>query len=346
MLNARHIQWTARGTLRMLDQRALPLEERWVEASSAHDVAEAIRGMAIRGAPLIGVAAAFGMALAAAASLDGLRVAGTELKAARPTAVNLAWAVDRMLGAAERKPTAAALLAEAQRIADEDAAMSRQLSHLGANLLPAEGGVLTHCNAGMLAMIDYGSALGVIRAAHEAGKRLHVFVDETRPFLQGARLTAWELAQLGIPMTLITDSMAGWFMHRGEIQAVVTGADRIAANGDTANKIGTYSVAVLAREHGLPMYIAAPVTTIDPECPSGECIPIEQRAEAEVTHAAGVRTAPEGVHAANPAFDVTPARLISGIITNEGIAYPPFMDDLARFIRHSREGTAQAVGGS
>ncbi|HUZ77568.1 MAG TPA: S-methyl-5-thioribose-1-phosphate isomerase [Chloroflexota bacterium] len=329
----------------MLDQRALPLEELWVEAASAQEVAKAIRDMAIRGAPLIGVAAAFGMALAAAESLDDLRAAAAELKAARPTAVNLAWAVDRMLAAAERQPTASALLDEAQRIADEDAAMSRQLSQLGAKLLPAEGGVLTHCNAGMLAMIDYGSALGVIRAAHEAGKRLHVFVDETRPFLQGARLTAWELRQLGIPMTLITDSMAGWFMQRGEIQAVVTGADRIAANGDTANKIGTYSVAVLAREHGLPMYVAAPVSTIDAQCPSGDHIPIEQRPEAEVTHAAGVRTAPEGVHAANPAFDVTPARLISGIITNEGIAYPPFTADLARFVRRGREGAARQLGG-
>jgi methylthioribose-1-phosphate isomerase len=220
---------------------------------------------------------------------------------------------------------------EAERIAAEDAAMARRLSEFGGALLPESGGVLTHCNAGALAMVDYGSAVGVIRSAWERGKHIDVLVDETRPFLQGARLTAWELQKLGIPMTLITDSMAGHFMSRGRVQAVVTGADRIAANGDTANKIGTYSLAILAHEHGIPFYVAAPVSTIDLSCPDGDHIPIEERSSEEVTHFGGLQIAPEGVQAAHPAFDVTPARYITAIITNAGVAYPPFGMALRKF---------------
>jgi len=287
--------------------------------------------MVVRGAPLIGVVAAFGMAMAAEHGQAELPRAAETLRATRPTAVNLNWAVDRMLRFAGEHPELEDIRREALRIAEEDAEMSRQLSHWGGPLLP-EGGVLTHCNAGFLAMVEYGSAVGVIRAAHEAGTKLHVFVDETRPFLQGARLTAWEIQKLGIPMTLITDNMAGYFMSRGQVQAVVTGADRIAANGDTANKIGTYSLAVLAREHGIPFYIAAPVSTIDLACPSGAQIPIEERSPDEVTAIGGTRIAPVGVNAAHPAFDVTPARLITAIITNEGVAYPPFDGALAQFV--------------
>src|SRR5581483_4814578 len=328
-----HLEWTADRSLRMLDQTRLPTEERWVEARTYEDVAEAIRSMVVRGAPLIGVVAAFGMAMAAASAPDSLDEAAAALRATRPTAVNLSWAIKRMRAFAAAHSYPHDVIQEAERIAVEDAAMCREMSRLGAELMPARGGVLTHCNAGALAMVEYGSALGVIRAACEAGKDLHVFVDETRPFLQGARLTAWELQRLGIPMTLITDNMAGYFMQAGRIQAVVTGADRIAANGDTANKIGTYSVAVLAHEHSIPFYIAAPVSTIDLRCESGAGIPIEERSEQEVTHFAGVRVAPEGVHAAHPAFDVTPARYITGIITNAGIARPPFRSDLERFVK-------------
>lgn len=336
-MKALHLEWTARHTLRMLDQTRLPNEERWVEASTYQEVADAIRTMVVRGAPLIGVVAAFGLAMAAHESLDDLPRAAETLRATRPTAVNLSWAIERVLAFAQRHPDAAAIAGEAVRIADEDAEMSRQMSRYGGALLPDNGGVLTHCNAGALAMVDYGSALGVIRAAWESGKTIDVLVDETRPFLQGARLTAWELQRLGIPMTLITDNMAGHFMSRGKIQAVVTGADRIAANGDTANKIGTYSLAILAREHGIPMYIAAPVSTVDLACPDGEHIPIEERAPEEVTHFAGSRVAPQGVAAAHPAFDVTPARYITAIVTNAGVAYPPFAADLRRFVMQGQE---------
>jgi len=332
-MKAIHIEWTAQHTLRMLDQTKLPNEEHWVEASTYQEAASAIKTMVVRGAPLIGVVAAFGLAMAAELSLDELPVAAEALRATRPTAVNLTWAIDRMLSFARQHPDATAIAAEALRIADEDAEMSRQLGQNGGKLLPASGGVLTHCNAGALAMVDYGSALGVIRAAWESGKQIHVLVDETRPFLQGARLTAWEIQRLGIPMTLITDSMAGHFMSRGKVQAVVTGADRIAANGDTANKIGTYSLAILAREHGVPFYIAAPVSTVDLQCPNGEHIPIEERSAEEVTHFGGIRIAPEGVAAAHPAFDVTPARYITAIITNAGVAYPPFAEELKRFVQ-------------
>jgi len=332
-MKAAHIEWTAQHTLRMLDQTKLPVEESWVEARTYQEVASAIKNMVVRGAPLIGVVAAFGLAMAAEQSLEELPRAAEALRATRPTAVNLSWAIERMLRFAKEHPDPAAIAQEAERVADEDAGMARRLSELGGELLPASGGVLTHCNAGALAMVDYGTALGVIRSAWEHGKRINVLVDETRPFLQGSRLTAWELQRLGIPMTLITDNMAGHFMARGQIQAVVTGADRIAANGDTANKIGTYSLAILAHEHGIPFYVAAPVSTIDLNCPNGDHIPIEQRSSDEVTHFGGVQIAPDGVAAAHPAFDVTPARYISAIITNAGVARAPFADALKRFVQ-------------
>ncbi|HLQ34033.1 MAG TPA: S-methyl-5-thioribose-1-phosphate isomerase [Chloroflexota bacterium] len=332
-MKAAHIEWTAQHTLRMLDQTKLPVEESWVEARTYQEVASAIKNMVVRGAPLIGVVAAFGLAMAAEQSLEELPRAAEALRATRPTAVNLSWAIERMLRFAKEHPDPAAIAQEAERVADEDAGMARRLSELGGELLPASGGVLTHCNAGALAMVDYGTALGVIRSAWEHGKRINVLVDETRPFLQGSRLTAWELQRLGIPMTLITDNMAGHFMGRGQIQAVVTGADRIAANGDTANKIGTYSLAILAHEHGIPFYVAAPVSTIDLNCPNGDHIPIEERSSEEVTHFGGVQIAPDGVAAAHPAFDVTPARYISAIITNAGVARAPFADALKRFVQ-------------
>ena len=332
-MKALHFEWTVQHTLRMLDQTKLPGEELWLEARTYQEVASAIKTMVVRGAPLIGVCAAFGLAMAAQQSLDELPQAADALRATRPTAVNLTWAIDRMLRFAKEHPDPEAIAAEAVSLAEEDGEMSRQLSRHGGKLLPDSGGVLTHCNAGALAMVDYGSALGVIRAAWEDGKRIEVLVDETRPFLQGARLTAWELQRLGIPMTLITDNMAGHFMSRGRVQAVVTGADRIAANGDTANKIGTYSLAVLAREHGIPFYIAAPISTVDLSCPDGDHIPIEERSSDEVTHFGGIQIAPEGVAAAHPAFDVTPARYITAIITNAGVAHPPFAAELARFLQ-------------
>jgi methylthioribose-1-phosphate isomerase len=320
-MKALHIEWTAQHTLRMLDQTKLPNEEHWVEASTYQEAASAIKTMVVRGAPLIGVVAAFGLAMAAKESLDTLPEAAEALRATRPTAVNLTWAIDRMLRFAAQHPDPSAIAEEAVRIAEEDAEMSRQLGQHGGKLLPDTGGVLTHCNAGALAMVDYGSALGVIRSAWESGKQINVLVDETRPFLQGARLTAWEVQRLGIPMTLITDSMAGHFMSRGKVQAVVTGADRIAANGDTANKVGTYPPALLAREHGIPFYVAAPVSTVDLATPEGAAIVIEERPEAEVT-----TFAPAGTPAWNPAFDITPAALITAIITELGVLKP---DNLA-----------------
>ena len=331
-MKADHIEWTVGHTLRMLDQRLLPNQEVWVEAHTSQEVADAIRTMVVRGAPLIGIVAAFGLALAALAG-DDLDHAAAALRTTRPTAVNLGWALDRMLRVARSDASPERLVDEAERIAAEDAAASKRMSELGANLMPDSGGILTHCNAGALAMLEYGSAVGVIRAAHEHGKQINVLVDETRPFLQGARLTAWELQRLGIPMTLITDSMAGHFMSRGAVQAVVTGADRIAANGDTANKIGTYSLAVLANAHGIPFYVAAPTSTLDLLCPDGAHIPIEERSVEEVVNIGGVRIAPEGVQAAHPAFDVTPARYIAAIITEAGIAQAPYEASLKGLVR-------------
>lgn len=331
------------GILRLLDQRRLPRQITYISCSDHLEVADAIRNMVVRGAPAIGVAAAYGLALAARRTANGsagprdvlaaLREAAGVLRQARPTAINLAWALDRMLAAAEAAGDcpAAALVnlmeAEAGRIHREDAEMNVRLAGFGLELVP-DGGILTHCNAGALATGGYGTALGVIRAARDAGRKIHVFVGETRPFLQGSRLTAFELQTEGIPATLITDNMAGHFMQRGAIDLVIVGADRIAANGDTANKIGTYSLAVLAREHGIPFVVAAPVSTVDFKTPTGEEIPIEERDPMEVTRLAGVELAPPGMAAANPAFDVTPARYIAAIVTERGVVRPPLEEGL------------------
>lgn len=309
-------------TLHLLDQRLLPGEERWVACPSAGAVAEAIRTMVVRGAPAIGVSAAFGMAMAARAG-DDLAEAAATLKSARPTAVNLAWAVDRMR-AHDGDP-----VAEAERILSEDVAANRAIGRYGAELLGNDVTLLTHCNAGALATGGYGTALGVVRAAVESGRRVAVFADETRPYLQGARLTAWELQRDGIDVTLITDNMAGHFFQQQKFDAVVVGADRIAANGDTANKIGTYTVAVLAHAHGVPFYVAAPVSTIDAACADGSVIPIEERSAEEVVDIFGARVAPEGIRVRHPAFDVTPARLITAIITERGVLRAPFTDAIA-----------------
>lgn len=332
--------------VRLIDQTALPQQVRMIECRTPGDVERAIRTMQVRGAPAIGAAAAYGMALAAlefgnayhaGAMLGHIQEVAGRLKEARPTAVNLAWAVERMLLVAERvlvnqgdyapevvDAAKAAMLAEAHAIADEDVRTNRQIGAHGATLIPQRASILTHCNTGSLATVDYGTALGVIRSAHEGGKQIHVFVDETRPFLQGARLTAWELDQYGIPQTLISDNMAGHFMMRRAVDLVIVGADRIAANGDVANKIGTYTLAVLCKEHGLPFYVAAPTSTVDLSLATGDGIKIEERSSDEVTRFAGQRIAPEGVKAAHPAFDVTPNRLVTAIITEMGVLRGPY----------------------
>src|SRR5687767_6055833 len=316
------LRWDG-NSLFLLDQRLLPREEKWLEYTTASGVAEAIRTMVVRGAPAIGVAAAFGMALAAKGGED-LDQAARILKASRPTAVNLAWAVDRMLSRRDGD-----LSAEAEVINREDLASCMAIGRHGAALLGATSTVLTHCNAGALATAGYGTALGVIRAAIEGGKKVAVFADETRPYLQGARLTAWELQKDGIDVTLITDNMSGHFFQEGKFDAVVVGADRIAANGDAANKIGTYTLAVLANAHNVPFYVAAPVSTIDPQCPSGREIPIEERSAQEVVDIFGSRVAPEGINVRHPAFDVTPARLITAIITEQGVLRAPYDQAIA-----------------
>jgi methylthioribose-1-phosphate isomerase len=320
------IRWL-NNELQLLDQRKLPREVVWVTCRDAHEVAAAIRDMVVRGAPAIGVAAAFGMALAALRG-DDVRAAGDELRSARPTAVNLMWAVDRMLCSGRLQP--ADLVAEAQEIFAEDVEANHRIGRFGAELLGAQTTVLTHCNAGALATAGYGTALGVIRAAAESGKRIAVFAGETRPYLQGARLTAWELQQDGIDVTLITDSMAGHFFQQGRFDAVIVGADRIAANGDAANKIGTYTVAVLAKAHGVPFYVAAPISSIDLATPNGAAIPIEERSAGEVTSIGGVAIAPEGIAVRHPAFDVTPAALITAIITDRGVLRPPYQEAIRK----------------
>ena len=319
----------------MIDQRRLPAEEVYVECRTAHDVADAIRTMVIRGAPAIGVAAAFGIALAAREAGDGFsrdqfEAVAAVLRSTRPTAVNLFWAIDRMRRRfdAGGGNVAGALLEEALSIEAEDLEACRRMGDLGAALLPEKARLLTHCNAGALATAGYGTALGVVRSAARAGKVLRVYADETRPYLQGARLTAWELMQEGIPTTLIADNMAGHLLARGEIDAVVVGADRIAANGDVANKIGTYMVAVLARENAIPFYVAAPLSTIDLSTPTGAEIPIEERPAEEVTNHAGHRLAPAGVEVRNPAFDVTPHRYVTAIVCERGVARPPYTESL------------------
>src|SRR5579885_1695097 len=338
------LEWTADG-VRFLDQTKLPLEETYVLATSYEQVADVITTMVVRGAPAIGVSAAMGVALgikqSRAADLTALKadfekIAKT-LAATRPTAVNLFWSIDRMRvlflklveqPGATHASISEALVREAQTMYEEDIAACKAMGAHGADLLPEEGGVLTHCNAGALATCGYGTALGVIRAAVEHGKKIHVYADETRPFLQGSRLTAWELVKDGIPTTVISDNLSGAMMRQGKIGAVIVGADRIAANGDVANKIGTYTVAVLAKEHGIPFYVAAPISTVDLATPDGSGIPIEQRKAEEVTHIAGRRIVPAGVWVENPAFDVTPARYVAAIITERGVARAPYEESL------------------
>lgn len=339
------LEWTDQGVV-MIDQRVLPTEEVYPVFKTYEEVAFAIKDMVVRGAPAIGVAAAMGVAL-------GARDSGTDdpveferrfdricevIGSTRPTAVNLFWAIERMRSLYARlkgegrslADIRTALIQEARRMHDEDIEINRAMGRNGAELIPEGATVLTHCNAGALATAGYGTALGVIRAAVEAGKKVAVFADETRPFLQGARLTAWELQKDDIPVTLITDNMAGHFMKKGSIDCVVVGADRIAANGDVANKIGTYSVAVLAKENDIPFYVAAPVSTLDLSLASGDLIPIEERSQEEVTHVKGSRLAPDGIEIANPAFDVTPNRYVSAIITERGVARQPYTENLRK----------------
>ena len=342
------VEWTNEG-VRMIDQRLLPAEEKYVMLRSCEEVAEAIKQMVVRGAPAIGVSAAMGIALGAKQSV-GTSVADLEydfdymcdvMSRTRPTAVNLFWAIERIRGVfrqarSETKDVEVIkqrLVTEAQAIFDEDIKANRALGRFGGELLEDGATVLTHCNAGALATAgDYGTALGVVRGARDAGKRVAVIADETRPFLQGSRLTAWELSKDEIPVTVITDNMAGHVMKQGKIDVVVVGADRIAANGDTANKIGTYMVAVLARQHNIPFYVAAPVSTIDLSLPTGDGIPIEERGSREVTHVHDRQLAPEGVAVHNPAFDVTPNEFITAIITDKGVARQPYTTSLRQMV--------------
>lgn len=351
------VEWTSEG-VRMLDQRKLPTEETYLMLRSYEEVAEAIKKMVVRGAPAIGVSAAMGLALGASQSV-GMSVSDLEddfaymsqvMAKTRPTAVNLFWAIERMRARLEReksittnvKEIKAALIDEAKRIFNEDIEANRAIGRFGAELVKDGATVLTHCNAGALATAgDYGTALGVVRGARDAGKRVAVIADETRPFLQGLRLTAWELAKDEIPVTVITDNMAGHVMKSGKVDMVVVGADRIAANGDAANKIGTYMVAVLANRHNIPFYVAAPLTTLDLSLPSGDQIPIEERDGKEITHIAGSQLGPDGLQVENPAFDVTPNELIAAIITDKGVARPPYVESLKAL---GEKGKAEAEG--
>ena len=336
------LEWTNDGVV-FIDQTKLPTEEVYVTCRTYQEVADAIVTMIVRGAPAIGVAAAMGVALgvkqSTAVDHAGLKSEFekicSDLAATRPTAVNLFWAIKRMKRKFEEVASLPipqikdALVREARQMHVEDISINETMGRNGAALMPSSGGVLTHCNAGALATAGYGTALGVIRAAVESGKQIHVFADETRPFLQGSRLTAWELMKDGIATTLISDNMAGAMMRMGKINAVIVGADRIAANGDVANKIGTYTVAVLAKEHSIPFYVAAPWSTVDLETPDGDAIPIEQRSAKEVTHLAGKQIAPDGVKVENPAFDVTPSKYVAAIITERGVARAPYQESLS-----------------
>lgn len=351
------VEWTNEG-VRMIDQRLLPTEEKYLMLRSYEEVAEAIKNMVVRGAPAIGVSAAMGLALGASQSV-GMSVADLEddfnymcevMSQTRPTAVNLFWAIKRMRETFAREKSVtkdteeikARLVKEALDIFREDIEANREIGRYGAELISDGDTVLTHCNAGALATAgDYGTALGVIRAARDAGKRVAVIADETRPFLQGLRLTAWELEKDNIPVTVITDNMAGHVMKTGKVDAVVVGADRIAANGDTANKIGTYMVAVLAKEHGIPFYVAAPMTTLDLSLKSGEEIPIEERDGKEVTHIRNLQMGPDAVKVQNPAFDVTPNKLITAIITDRGVARAPYLDTLQELAGRNAVGASE-----
>jgi methylthioribose-1-phosphate isomerase len=339
----RTIEWHD-GKVLMIDQRVLPLHYEIKAYTTYQGVADAIHTMVIRGAPAIGAAAGFGMALAGLQSQATTRSdlrrdledAAEVLRQSRPTAVNLFWAIERMLKTSEKftvDEIRAALIAEAQQIADEDVEINKRMAEHGAALIKDGDTILTHCNTGALAVVDYGTALGVIRRAHEQGKRIQVFADETRPRLQGARLTAWELMRWGIDVTLIADNAAGHYMRKGDIDICFVGSDRTTANGDVANKIGTYKVAVLAKENGIPFYPVVPISTIDLSLAHGDLIPIEERDEREVTEIDGVRIAPIGVKVGNPAFDVTPHKYVTGIVTENGIAYPPFEISLPRVVK-------------
>lgn len=352
--------WWEPGAVCLIDQTKLPHIRETVRCTTVAETAAAIKNMVVRGAPAIGITAAYGIVIAAEAAatddsgrlIAALVEAKTTLDAARPTAVNLRWATDRMLALAHALHQRTAtndlierLLVEAHAIRDEDEAMCYAIGEWGAQLLHEGANVLTHCNAGGLATAGYGTALAPIKTAHTQGKQVHVFVDETRPFLQGARLTTWELQDAGIPQTLITDNMAGYFMRQGAIDCIIVGADRIVANGDVANKIGTYSLAVLAQAHNIPFYVAAPTSTLDLSMSSGDDIPIEQRDPREVTYLAGQLLAPEGVQAAHPAFDITPHTLITAIITERGIIEPPFEPNIHRIMQQMTTGDEQPTAG-
>ena len=346
------VKWADEGVL-MLDQRLLPTEEKWLTLKTYTEVADAIREMVVRGAPAIGVSAAYGIALGAKQFVgtnvadfeDELDYIGEVLGKTRPTAVNLFWAIERMKRTFQKAKEEGksvseikqVLITDAKAVHDEDIESQRLIAQFGGELLKDNSTVLTHCNAGALATGGvWGTALGVIRGAVNQGKTISVIADETRPYLQGARLTAWELLQDNIPVTLITDNMSGHLMKKGEVQAVVVGADRIAANGDAANKIGTYMVAVLAKRHEIPFYVAAPLSTIDMNCPTGEEIPIEERSRREITHVQNIQLAPEGVEVSNFAFDVTPHDLIAGIITEKGVARQPFTESLKKMFEQEK----------
>lgn len=354
----RTVEWdAARQQVRMIDQRVLPAELRVVAIADHRQVAEAIRTMVVRGAPAIGAAAAFGLALAALESraetadalLADLQNAGGVLQAARPTAANLKWALERILRLIRQgqfrtvDDMRAAVIGEAQRIADEDVIINRRMAHFGAALIGEGETILHHCNTGALAAVDWGTALGVIRLAHEQGKRPHVLVDETRPRLQGSRLTAWELEQYGISYEIITDNAAGYFLRRGEVHKVMVGADRVAANGDVANKIGTYMLALASRDNGVPFYVVVPTSTIDLSLPDGTAIPIEERDPQEVLaiQIDGFPVAPRTARARNPAFDITPASLVSAFITENGVISPPYHENLPAVFSHPPETSAQ-----
>ncbi len=347
--------WWEDGALCLLDQTGLPHEVRTVRCTSWEEVAEAIRTLRVRGAPAIGLAAAYGLVLAAQAyatlpsgdPLDALRRAAAALRATRPTAVNLAWALDLMVAVAEASGEAAGLPRRLHEAADAlaraDVETNRRIGAHGAALIPNRARVLTYCNTGMLATAGYGTAFGVLLRAHEEGRRIHVIACETRPVLQGARLTAWELLRAGIPATLITDNAAGSLMQGSGVDAVIVGADRIAVNGDVANKVGTYALAVLARAHGIPFYVAAPLSTVDLATPSGAAIPIEERPPEEIVTVGGVRVAPAGIQVRNPAFDVTPHHLVTAIVTDAGVIRPPYEPGLrsavaAQSVRAPRDG--------
>ena len=341
----RTVEWN-NGAVKMIDQRALPWTLEFARLETVAEVAESITNMTVRGAPAIGASAGFGMALAAKESqadtieglLSDLKTYADLLKNARPTAVNLAWAVDKLMGIAESGAFTSpddlrnSLLLEAQKIADDDVAINTKMGANGASLVKDGATILHHCNTGALATVDYGTALGVVRAAFEQGKNIHVLLDETRPRLQGSRLSAWEMEQLGVSYDIIPDTAAGYYMQKGEIDIILVGADRVAGNGDFANKIGTYQLAIMAKEHGIPFYTVAPTSTIDLALKSGDEIPIEQRDPSEVTTPYGNPIVPAHFKARNPAFDVTPQKYLSGIVTENGIARPPFTDSLARVL--------------